>query len=117
MKNSIRMALAGATLTAALAFIAPSAASAQWRPHGGVSIGFAGPRFVIGAVVPTPWVGRIWLRPGYGYGFACDAGWVPVRSVGGRWIVGGAPVFVSPFRPYRHHVHYRGWHRGYRFDR
>ncbi len=95
MRNAIRGSLAAAGLSAALALAGAPAAKGQvfFRgnvpvPHGRIIVGVGVPEFAVGTEVPAPYVNQIVDRPGYGYGFSCEAGWIPVRSsYGGRWIV------------------------------
>ena len=95
-----------ASAMAILLLSAPRAANAQVAfggtfrgPHGSFSIGVGGPFVpVVGAYVPQPYVGQVYLSPDYGYGFVYDSQWVPCRLYGSRWVVAGAPfVYRRPF--------------------
>ncbi len=112
MKHPVRTAVSAAALSVVLAFAAAPAARGQVAFEGDFRVG--SPYFAVGSYVPGPWASRVYYRPAYGYGFACDAGWVPVRSFHRRWIVIGRPVaFYGRFHPYRFDGRFR-WHDGYR---
>jgi hypothetical protein len=120
MKNAIRTALSATALCAALALPAASKASGQVffqgnfpLPHGRISVGVGGPAFDVGAYVPSPYIDQIEYVPGYGYGFYCDDGWVPVRRYSRGWVVYQRPFFIERERLYGH----RGFDRFNRFDR
>lgn len=114
MKKSL-IFLAAAIATVLLSL--PGTASAQVAfggtfrgPHGSFSVGVGAP-FSVGAVVPYPYVRRVYLRPDYGYGFYYNSDWIPCEPYGSSWIIAQRPVFyqrpivrdyryVRPFRSY-----------------
>ena len=107
MSSTIRKSLAAAGFFAALALGGAQAAQGQVFfqgnfpvPHGHISIGIGAPGFLIGGYVPAPYVGQIVFVPGYGYGFYCDQGFVPVTSYGGRWVVSHRPYRLARYGHY-----------------
>jgi len=118
MKKSLILV---ASAIAIVLLSAPATAKAQVAfggtfrgPHGSFSIGVGGPFVpVVGAYVPAPYVGRVYLRSDYGYGFVYDSRWIPCRRYGSRWIIAGNPiVYGAPIvrnygyryvRPYRYY--------------
>ncbi len=101
MSSSIRRSLVAAGFSAALALAGARPAQGQvFRgnfpvPHGRISVGVGVPSFAVGTYVPAPYANQVVYQAGYGYGFACDAGWVPVRAYGSRWIVTERPSRIS----------------------
>ena len=104
MNKAVRSALSVGALTVVLAFAGASTARGQVYfqgnfpvPHGRISVGVGG--FPIDSFVPGPYVGQVYYRDGYGYGFDCDEGWIPVRRYANSWIVIGGPIVVRGYRP------------------
>ena len=121
MSRTIRKSLAAAGFFAALALGGAQAAQGQVFfsgtfpvPHGHVSIGIGAPAFVVGGYVPAPYAGQIVFVPGYGYGFYCDQGFVPVTSYGRRWIVSHRPYRIARYDRYGYS---RYGHSDRRYDR
>jgi hypothetical protein len=102
MRNIVRYVVTTAALIAGLALMGSSRADAQVGftgtfplPHGQISIGIGDPYFHVGAFVPVGY--QIYARSGYGYGFAYNDRWIPVRPSGGRWLVCGHPYFDDAY--------------------
>jgi len=98
MKNALRYVVISAALMAGLAVTGASRADAGVSfsgtfplPHGQISIGIGDPYFHVGAYVPMGY--QVYARSGYGYGFAYNNRWIPVRPYGSRWQVCGSPYF------------------------
>ena len=98
MRNVLRYVVISAALLAGLAVTGGSRADAGVSfsgtfplPHGQISIGIGDPYFHVGAFVPVGY--RIYARSGYGYGFAYNNRWIPVRRYGDVWQVCGSPYF------------------------
>ncbi|HKD12390.1 MAG TPA: hypothetical protein VKE50_09955 [Thermoanaerobaculia bacterium] len=109
MSERIRRSLAAAGFVAALALGGVQTAQGQVFfqgsfpvPHGHISIGIGAPPFVIGGYVPAPYVGQVVFVPGYGYGFYCDQGFVPVTFYGGRWVVSRRPYHIARYNRFGH---------------
>lgn len=118
MKKSLMLV---AYAIAIVLLLAPATAKAQVAfggtfhgPHGSFSIGVGAPFApVVGAYVPAPYIGRVYLSADYGYGFVYDSRWIPCRRYGSRWIIAGNPiVYGTPIvrnygyryvRPYRYY--------------
>jgi hypothetical protein len=123
MKNALRYVATSAAIVAGLAVMGGSRADAGFSfggtfplPHGQISIGIGDPYFHVGAYVPVGY--QIYARSGYGYGFAYNNHWVPVRRYGGAWRVCGSPYFDDVYYsdvyydPY-YGVGYGGYYGGY----
>ena len=98
MKNVLRHVVTSAALVAGLAITGVSRTDAGVSfggtfpfPHGQISIGIGDPYFHVGAFVPVGY--RVYARSGYGYGFAYNNRWIPVRPYGDAWRVCGSPYF------------------------
>ena len=98
MRNVLRHVVMSAALLAGLAVTGGSRAQAGVSfsgtfplPHGQISIGIGDPYFHVGAFVPVGY--QIYARSGYGYGFAYNNRWIPVRRYGDVWRVCGNPYF------------------------
>jgi len=92
MKNVLRHVVMSAALLAGLAVTGGSRAQAGVSfsgtfplPHGQISIGIGDPYFHVGAFVPVGY--QVYARTGYGYGFAYNSRWIPVRPYGDGWQV------------------------------
>jgi hypothetical protein len=116
MSSTIRRSLAAAGFFAALALGGAQAAQGQVFfqgnfpvPHGHISIGIGAPAVAVGGYVPALYAGQIVFVPGYGYGFYCDQGFVPVTFYGGRWIVSHGPYRIARYG--------RSGHYDWRYDR
>jgi len=98
MRNALRYVVITAALVAGLAVTGGSRANA-WvsfsgtfpLPHGQISIGVGDPYFHAGAFVPVGY--QVYARSGYGYGFAYNNHWIPVRRYSQVWRVCGSPYF------------------------
>jgi hypothetical protein len=108
MRNALRYVVMFAALVAGLAVTGGSRADAGVSfsgtfplPHGQISIGIGDPYFHVGAFVPVGY--QVYARSGYGYGFAYNNRWIPVRPYGNVWRVCGSPYFDDV---YRNHVNY-----------
>jgi hypothetical protein len=108
MRNALRHVVMPAALLAGLAVTGGSRAHAGVSfsgtfplPHGQISIGIGDPYFHVGAFVPVGY--QIYARSGYGYGFAYNNRWIPVRPYGDGWRVCGSPYFDDV---YYHRVYY-----------
>ena len=123
MRNVLRYAVMSAALLAGAAVTGGSSAQAGISfsgtfplPHGQISIGIGDPYFHVGAFVP---VGHpIYARSGYGYGFAYNNRWIPVRPYGDAWQVCGSPYFDDVYYQGVHYdanygVGYGGYYGGY----
>jgi hypothetical protein len=123
MRNALRHVVMSAALLAGLALMGGSRADAGVSfsgtfplPHGQISIGIGDPYFRVGAVVPVGY--QIYARSGYGYGFAYDNRWIPVRPYGNVWRVCGSPYFDDVYysgvyyEPY-YGAGYGGYYGGY----
>jgi hypothetical protein len=125
MKNALRYVVMSAALVAGLAVMGGSHANAGVSfgfggtfplPHGQISIGIGDPYFHVGAYVPVGY--QVYARSGYGYGFAYNNHWVPVRRYGSAWRVCGSPYFDDVYYtdvyydPY-YGVGYGGYYGGY----
>ena len=98
MRNVLRYVVMSAALVTGLAVTGGSRADAGVSfsgtfplPHGQISIGIGDPYFHVGAFVPVGY--RVYARSGYGYGFAYNNRWIPVRRYGDDWRVCGSPYF------------------------
>jgi hypothetical protein len=98
MRNVLRYAVMSAALLVGPAVTSASRADAVVSfsgtfplPHGQISIGIGDPYFHVGAFVPVGY--QIYARSGFGYGFAYNNRWIPVRPYGDVWQVCGSPYF------------------------
>src|SRR5258706_2437917 len=98
LRNVLRYVVMSAGLLAGLAVTGGSRADAGVSfsgtlplPHGQISIGIGDPYFHVGAFVPVGH--RVYARSGYGYGFAYNNRWIPVRRYGDDWRVCESPYF------------------------
>ena len=114
MKNVLRNVVMSAALVAGLALTGGSQASAGVSfsgtfplPHGQISIGIGDPYFQVGAFVPVGY--QVYARSGYGYGFAYNNRWIPVRRYGDGWRVCDSPYFDDA---YYQGVYYDGYYGG-----
>jgi hypothetical protein len=125
MKNALRYVVISAALLAGLAVTGGSRTDAGVSvgfsgtfplPHGQISIGIGDPYFHVGAYVPVGY--QVYARSGYGYGFAYNNRWIPVRRYGAGWQVCGSPYFDDAYYndvyydPY-YGVGYGGYYGGY----
>jgi hypothetical protein len=125
MRNVLRHVVMSAALLAGLAVTGGSRTDAGVSvgfsgtfplPHGQISIGVGDPYFHVGAYVPVGY--QVYARSGYGYGFAYNDHWIPVRPYGGAWRVCGSPYFDDVYYstvyydPY-YGVGYGGHYGGY----
>ena len=123
MRNALRYSLISAALLAGLAVTGGSRANAGVSfsgtfplPHGQISIGIGDPYFHVGAFVPVGY--QVYARSGYGYGFAYNNRWIPVRRYGDAWRVCGSPYFDDVYyndvyyEPY-YGAGYGGYYGGY----
>ena len=123
MRNVLRYVVISAALLAGLAVTGGSRADAGVSfsgtfplPHGQISIGIGDPYFHVGAFVPVGY--QIYARSGYGYGFAYNNRWIPVRPYGNDWRVCGSPYFDDAYygrvyyEPY-YGAGYGGYYGGY----
>ena len=123
MKNVLRHVVTSAALVAGLAVTGAARADVGVSfsgtfplPHGQISIGVGDPYFHVGAVVPVGY--QVYARSGYGYGFAYNNHWVPVRPNGGVWLVSARPYFNDVYYdtvyydPY-YGAGYGGYYGGY----
>ena len=124
MKNVLRHVVMSAALFAGLAVTGGSRADAGVTfsgtiplPHGQISIGIGDPYLHVGASVPVGH--QVYARSGYGYGFAYNNRWVPVRPYGGVWRVCGSPyfddvyysdVYYDPYYGVGHGGYYGGYY-------
>jgi len=113
MRNLLRYTVVSAALVAGLALTGGSPAQAQVSfsgtfplPHGQISIGIGDPYFHVGAVVPVGY--QVYARSGYGYGFAYNNRWIPVRPYGSVWRVCGNPYFDDAYYPGVYYDRYYG---------
>ena len=123
MRNVLRLGVMSAALVAGLtvtsvsrADVAVSFSGTFPLPHGQISIGVGDPYFRVGAFVPVGY--QIYARSGYGYGFAYNNRWIPVRPYGDGWRVCGRPYFDDAYyggvyyEPY-YGAGYGGYYGGY----
>jgi hypothetical protein len=125
MRNALRYVVTSAALLAGLAVMGGSSADAGVSfgfggtfplPHGQISIGVGDPYFHVGAYVPVGY--QVYARSGYGYGFAYNNRWIPVRPYGATWRVCATPYFDDVYYsnvyydPY-YGVGYGGYYGGY----
>jgi hypothetical protein len=123
MRNVLRHVVMSAALLAGLAVTGGSSAHAGVSfsgtfplPHGQISIGIGDPYFHVGAFVPVGY--QVYARTGYGYGFAYNNRWIPVRPYGGAWQVCSGPYFDDVYYngvyydPY-YGAGYGGYYGGY----
>jgi hypothetical protein len=123
MRNVLRYGVMSAVLLAGLAVTGGSRADAGVSfsgtfplPHGQISIGIGDPYFHVGAFVPGGY--QVYARSGYGYGFAYNNRWIPVRRYGDAWRVCGSPYFDDVYysdvyyAPY-YGAGYGGYYGGY----
>jgi hypothetical protein len=119
MRNVIRYVVISAALLAGLAVTGGSRADAGVSfsgtfplPHGQISIGIGDPFFHVGAFVPVGY--QVYARSGYGYGFAYNNRWIPVRPYGGVWRVCGSPYFDDVYYSNVYYApHYGAGYGGY----
>ena len=123
MKNVLRYVVMSAALTAGLAVTGGSRADAGVSfsgtfplPHGQISIGIGDPYFRVGAFVPVDY--QVYARSGYGYGFAYNNRWIPVRRYGDAWRVCDSPYFddvyySDVYYAPRYGAGYGGYYGGY----
>ena len=112
MRNVLRHVVMSAAVLAGLAVTGGSRAHAGVSfsgtfplPHGQISIGIGDPYFQVGAFVPVGY--QVYARSGYGYGFAYDNRWIPVRPYGNVWRVCASPYFDDV---YYSSVYYDGYY-------
>jgi hypothetical protein len=123
MRNVLRQVVISAALLAGLAVTGGSRAQAGVSfsgtfplPHGQISIGIGDPYFHVGAFVPVGY--QVYARSGYGYGFAYNNRWIPVRPYGAAWRVCGSPYFDDVYYngvyyDANYGVGYGGYYGGY----
>jgi hypothetical protein len=119
MRIVLRHVITSAALVAGLAVSGGSRAQAGVSfsgtfplPHGQISIGIGDPYFQVGAYVPAGF--QIYARTGYGYGFAYNNNWIPVRPYGDAWQVCGRPYFDDVYYPVVYYdAYYGGGYGGY----
>ena len=119
MRNVLRYAVMSTAFMAGLAVMGGSRADAGVSfsgsfplPHGQISIGIGDPYFHVGAFVPVGY--RVYARSGYGYGFAYNNRWIPVRRYGDVWRVCGSPYFDDVYyNDVYYEPHYGAGYGGY----
>ncbi len=119
MSNVLRHVVMSAALVTGLAVTGGSRADAGVSfsgtfplPHGQISIGIGDPTFHVGVFVPVNY--QIYARAGYGYGFAYNNRWIPVRPYGNAWRVCEGPYFDDVVYSHVHYEpHYGAGYGGY----
>jgi hypothetical protein len=119
MRQVLRYVVISAALAAACALTGGSRAQAGVSfsgtfplPNGQISIGIGDPYFHVGAFVPVGF--QVYARSGYGYGFAYNNRWIPVRPYGNAWQVCVSPYFDDVYYPGVHYdAHYGAGYGGY----